>query len=223
MITKSIKSKLIILISILLLVVSTGFGIISYIDASNALVSNVEKTLPQIAIQASNTVQANLDNQLNSLEVTAKIALLNNDTPDKLMTILKAEVKRNGSIKIGYADANGNITYTNDEQTNIKDTTYFKKSMSGENSIDDPTVNADKTEMTMIYSVPIKNDNSVVGVLVSVRDGMELSDMIKKISFGKTGSAYMINSKSNSIAYKDPSMPLNQYNSIKEAEKDPSP
>ena len=27
----------------------------------------------------------------------------------------------------------------------------------------------------------------------------------------------MINSQSNSIAYKDPSMPLNQYNSIKEA------
>lgn len=222
MITKSIKSKLIILISILLLAVSTGLGIISYIDASNALVSNIEKTLPQIAIQASNTVQSNLDNQLNSLEVTAKIALLNNDTPDKLMTILKAEAKRNGSIKMGYADANGNITYTNGEQANIKDTTYFKKSMSGENYIDDPVVNADKSAMTMVYSVPLKNDNSVVGVLVSVRDGIELSDIIKKISFGKTGSAYMINSKSNSIAYKDPSMPLNQYNSIKEAEKDPS-
>ncbi|MDR3594433.1 methyl-accepting chemotaxis protein [Clostridium sp.] len=222
MITKTIKSKLIILISILLLVVSTGLGIISYINASNALVSNIEKTLPQIAIQASNTVQANLDNQLSSLEVTAKIALLNNDAPDKLMTILKAEAKRNGSIKMGYADASGNITYTNGEQANIKDTAYFKKSISGENFIDDPVVNADKTAMTMVYSVPIKNDTSIVGVLVSVRDGMELSDIIKKISFGKTGSAYMINSQSNSIAYKDPSMPLNQYNSIKEAEKNPS-
>lgn len=222
MITKTIKSKLIILISILLLVVSTGLGIISYISASNALVSNIEKTLPEIALQASNTVQANLDNQLNSLGVTAQVASLNNDTPDKLMTILKSEVKRNGSIKMGYADVNGNITYTNGEQGNIKDTTYFKKSISGENFIDDPVVNDNKTAMTMVYSVPIKNDNSIVGVLVSVRDGMELSEMIKKISFGKTGSAYMINSKSNSIAYKDSSMPLNQYNSIKEAEKDPS-
>lgn len=222
MIIKSIKSKLVILISILLLAVSTGLGIISYINASNALVSNIKKTLPQIAIQASNTVQANLDNQLNSLEVAAKIALLNNDTPNKLMTVLKSESKRNGSIKMGYADASGNITYTNGEQANIKDTIYFKKSMSGDNYIGDPEVNADKTAMTMIYSVPIKNDNSVIGVLVSVRDGMELSDMIKNIYFGKTGSAYMINSKSNSIAYKDPSMPLNQYNSIKESEKDSS-
>lgn len=222
MFMKTIKAKLIILISILLLVVSSGFGIISYINASNALVSNITKTLPEIAIQASNTIQANLDNQLNSLEVAAKIASLNNDEPDKLMEILKAEAKRNGSIKMGYADLNGNITYTTGEQTNIKDTTYFKKSVSGENFIDDPVVSEGKTAMTMVYSVPIKNEASITGVLVSVRDGMELSEMIKKISFGKTGSAYMINSQSNSIAYKDPSMPLNQYNSIKEAEKDPN-
>ncbi|WP_186005511.1 hypothetical protein [Clostridium sp. DL-VIII] len=90
---KTIKAKLIILIGILLLVVSSGFGIISYINASNALVSNITKTLPEIAIQASNTIQANLDNQLNSLEVAAKIASLNNDEPYKLMEILKAEAK----------------------------------------------------------------------------------------------------------------------------------
>ncbi|AGF56622.1 methyl-accepting chemotaxis protein [Clostridium saccharoperbutylacetonicum] len=222
MMIKSIKSKLIILISILLLVVSTGLGIISYIDASNALVSNIEKTLPQIATQASNTVQAYLDNQLNSMEVTAKVASLSNDSQDKLMTILKAEAKRNGSLKMGYADANGNITYTDGSQGNIKDTNYFKKSMAGENLVNDPIPNEQKNALIMIYSVPIKDDKSVVGVLVSIRDGMELSNLIKKISFGKTGSAYMINSQSNSIAFKDPSMPLSQYNSIKEAEKDPS-
>jgi methyl-accepting chemotaxis protein len=222
MMIKSIKSKLIILISILLLVVSTGLGIISYIDASNALVSNIEKTLPQIATQASNTVQSYLDNQLNSMEVTAKVASLSNDSQDKLITILKAEAKRNGSLKMGYADANGNITYTDGSQGNIKDTNYFKKSMAGENLVNDPIPNEQKNSLTMIYSVPIKDDKSVVGVLVSIRDGMELSNLIKKISFGKTGSAYMINSQSNSIAFKDPSMPLSQYNSIKEAEKDPS-
>lgn len=222
MITKSIKSKLIILIGVLLLVVSSGLGIISYVNASNALVSNIEKTLPQIATQASNTVQANLDSQLSSMEVISKVALLNNDTPEKLMNILKAESKINGSLKMGYSDLNGNVVYTDGEQSNIKDTPFFKKSISGENYIADPVVNDKKTAMTMIYSVPIKNDNSVVGVLISVRDGMELSEMIKKIAFGKTGSAYMINSQSTSIAYMDPSMPLNQYNSIKEAEKNPS-
>ncbi|AQS10998.1 cache domain protein [Clostridium saccharobutylicum] len=219
---KTIKAKLIITISTILLVVSSGLGIVSYINSSKALVSNITKTLPQIAIQASNTVQANLDKQLDSMEVTSESILINNDSSDKIVNILKMESKRNGSIKMGYADANGNISYSDGETGNIKDTIYFKKSISGENYIDDPVVNENKTTMTITYSVPVKSDNSIVGVLVSVRDGMELSDMIKKIAFGKTGSAYMINSKSNSIAYMDPGMPLNQYNSIKEAEKNPS-
>lgn len=222
MISKSIKIKLVILVSILLLIISSGFGIISYINASNALVANIGKTLPQIATQAANTIQANLDNQLNSMEVTAKVISLNNDSPDKIMSILIAEVERNKSLKMGYADVNGNIIYTDGEQNNIKDNYYFKKSISGENFVDDPIVNENKTAMTIVYSVPIKNGDSIIGVLVSVRDGMELSELIKKISFGKTGSAYMINSQSNSIAFRDPSMPLNQYNSIKEAEKDSS-
>lgn len=219
---KTIKAKLIITISAILLVVSSGLGIVSYMNASKALVSNITKTLPQIAIQASNTVQANLDKQLDSMEVTSESVLISNDSPEKIMNILKTESKRNGSIKMGYADANGNVSYSDGETGNIKDTIYFKKSISGENYIDDPIVNENKTAMTITYSVPVKSDNSIVGVLVSVRDGMELSEMIKKIAFGKTGSAYMINNKSNSIAYMDPSMPLNQYNSIKEAEKDPS-
>lgn len=223
MFTKTIKSKLIILIGILLIVVSTGLGVISYINASNALVSNIGKTLPQIATQAANTVQASLDSHLNSMEILSQtISIGNIDTPEKQMLILQAESKRNGSIKMGYADVDGSILYTDGEKGNIKDTVYFRKSISGENYIADPVVNKDKTAMTMAYSVPIKKNNSVIGVLVSVRDGLELSEMIKKIAFGKTGSAYMINSKSNSIAYMDKSMPLNQYNSIKEAEKDPS-
>ncbi|GKX67071.1 methyl-accepting chemotaxis protein [Inconstantimicrobium mannanitabidum] len=221
MISKTIKSKLIVLISMLLLLVSSGLGIVSYINASNALVSNIKKTLPQIATQASNTVQSNLDRHLNSMEIIAQVISNSKSTPSQIMNLLQGEAKRNGSIRMGYSDINGNITYTDGQQANIKDTTYFKKSISGENFVDDPVVNEQKTAMSMAYSVPIKNGSSVIGVLVTIRDGMELSDMIKKIAFGKTGSAYMINSESYSIAYMDSSMPLNRYNSIKEAEKNP--
>lgn len=220
---KTIKSKLIFFIGILLIVVCIGLGIISYINASKALVSNITKTLPQIATQAANTVQASLDSQLNSMEVLAATDIFsNNTTAEKTMAILQAEVKRNGSLKMGYADKDGNITYTDGEKANIKDSLYFTKAISGENYIADPVVNSDKTALSMNYSVPVKKDGNVIGVLVSVRDGLELSDMIKKIAFGKTGSAFMINSKSTSIAYMDKSMPLNQYNSIEEAKKDPS-
>ncbi len=220
MINKSIKTKLIVWIGLILVVVSAGLGIISYINASNALVSNISKTFPEIAAQAANTVQETLDDHLNSLQIMAEN--LSGSPDEKQMAIMQNEVKRNGSLKMGFADSEGNITYTDGTTENIKNTDYFKKSMAGESYVADPVVNSSKTAMTMTYSVPVKSNGSTVGVLVSVRDGLELSEMIKKIAFGKTGSAYMINSKSVSIAYMDKSMPLNQYNSIKESEKNPS-
>jgi methyl-accepting chemotaxis protein len=217
------KSRLLILISSVILVLSVGLGGISYYNSYKALVSNIKKTLPQIAVQASYTVQGELDSYINELKTLSAMAEIKDSTfdVDKKLTILREEVAINGSIKMGYSDVNGNIYYTDGSKDNVKEQEYFKKTISGEEYIGDPIISSDKKSMSMIYSVPIYNNNSVVGSLVAVRDGMELSDMVKKIFFGKTGSAYMINSKSESIAYKDSSMPLNKYNSIEEAKKDP--
>jgi methyl-accepting chemotaxis protein len=220
---KSIKSRLVILISAIIVVISAGLGAISYYNSYNALVSNIKKTLPQIAVQASYTVQDELDTHINELKTLSAILEMKDSSfdIDKKLSILKEEVSINGSLKMGYADTKGNVYYTDGSKDNIKDQEYFQKSISGNEYIGDPIVAIDKKSMYMMYSVPIKNNNSVVGMLISVRDGLELSEMVKKIFFGKTGSAYMINSKSESIAYKDSSMPLSKYNSIEEAKKDP--
>ncbi|MHC1681502.1 MAG: methyl-accepting chemotaxis protein [Clostridiaceae bacterium] len=223
MIMKSIKSRLIILIGLLLVIVSIGQGVISYITASSALVSNISKTLPQIATQAADTVQATLDSNLDAMEVIASINdIKNSNSLENKLLILQNEVKRNGSIKMGYADLAGNIVYTDGSTDNIRDSESFKKAFSGENNVADPVVSKDGQSLTMAYAVPIKNNNSITAVLVSIRDGMELSEILKKIDFGKTGRGFMVNSKASSIAYKDKSMPLSQYNGIAQAEKDPS-
>lgn len=143
------------------------------------------------------------------MEVIFESVLISNDFLEKIMNILKIEFKRNGSIKMGYVDVNGNVLYSDGEIGNIKDMIYFKKFILGENYIDDFIVNENKIVMIIIYLVLVKFDNLIVGVLVFVRDGMELSEMIKKIVFGKIGSVYMINNKSNSIVYMDLSMLLN--------------
>lgn len=221
---KSIKTKLILFIGILLVIVSLGLGTIAYITASKALVSNISKTLPQIANQASNTVQASLDGQLVSMKAVAERNDISDtgSSLDSKINILQGYAKETGSIKMGYADTQGNIQYTDGDKGSIKDKGFFRKAMSGEANIADPVVDKNKESITISYAVPIKNNNSVVGVLVSVRDGMELTEMIKKITFRKTGSGFMINSEATSIAFVDKSLPLSEYNGIKEAEKNPS-
>lgn len=221
---KSIKAKLIVLTGLLFFIICISFGIISYISLSKALESNISKTLPQIAKQAADTVQASLNIKMENLEdvaVRPDIKNLDNSVSNKIL-ILQEEAKRTGSLKMAYVDMNGEASYTNGEKTNVKNEDFFKKAMAGKMVIEDPVVDDNTKSMSMIYAMPIKNADKIVGVLVSVRDGMELSEIISKISFGQTGSGFMINSQATSIAYKDKSMPLSRYNGIKQAEKDSS-
>ena len=120
---------------------------------------------------------------------------------------------------MGYVNQDGSILYEDGTSGDVSNEDYYKDALNGNTQIKDPVVSEDKKSMSMIYAVPVKNQDKINGVLVSIRDGMELSEMIKQIQFGNTGSAYMINKDSYSIAFKDSSMPLNRYNSIEEAKK----
>lgn len=219
---RSMKTKLILLIGFMVLVLDVSLGVLFYYNAKNSLVSNISKTLPQIAIQASNTVQSKLDGHIENLQGIAVMVGEPDMTQAQIEKYLKEENEAMGSVWLGYASLDGKAYFQDGTSKDISGEDYFNRAKAGESVIEDPVVAEDKKTMTMTYAVPVKNNGTITGVLISVRDGMELSEMIKTIQFGTTGSAYMINSKSESIAYKDSSMPLNRYNSIEEAKKDPS-
>ena len=68
---KSLKAKLILSLSILLLIVCIGLGVTSYYFSSKALIEKVGETLPQLATQAANVVENHINGRLNLLEIVA--------------------------------------------------------------------------------------------------------------------------------------------------------
>ena len=219
---KSIKTKLIMYFGVLLLVVCFGLGIISYGISSNALISNVNENLPQMAQQSAKTVQSRVENQLNALEAVAAEPQINdmNNSWDNKKAILDAEVKRSGHIEINIVDSDGNAKNTAGSSANIKDRDYFKKAMSGEKSVSDPILSKTTNSMVMIYAVPIKNGDKIVGILTAVRDGNVLSDITKDITFGKTGQAFMINKQGTAVANANKDMVLKGDNINENVKKD---
>ena len=55
----------------------------------------------------------------------------------------------------------------------------------------------------MAYAVPVVTGNEVSGVLMAIRDGLELSEFAKRIQFGETGEAFIINKHGRTIAHAD--------------------
>lgn len=129
---KSIKTRLVIFLGLLLGIVCVGLGVISFINSSNALRSNLGKTLPKIAEQTASNISGRLEGQLKSLEAIAERPEISNPNiaVESKMPILSDEAKRIGSIRLEFVDLNGDIKKTDGTITNVKDREYFKESIS---------------------------------------------------------------------------------------------
>lgn len=209
---KKIKSRIILLIGILLLCICTGFGVIAYTTSADALISNVEQTIPKFAIEASKTIKFGIMNQLNALEVVADddkiIRFLKNGEKDltAIKFVMNHEMLRAGHLRMAVVNKNGGAFYNDNYTANLKDMPYFQKAIAGQKTVSDPIKNKEDNTIYMIYAVPIISDSKTVGVLIAYRDGYELSDLAAEITYGQSGKAFMINKQGRTIAHANKEM-----------------
>ncbi|MBU3192438.1 methyl-accepting chemotaxis protein [Clostridium algidicarnis] len=219
---KSIKTKLIVFLGLLIGVICIGLGTVSFITSSKALASNVGETMPKLAEQSASNIEGRIKGQLDALEVmSTKEEIKDVENPwENKMQVLLEEVKRNGSTKMGIADKNGDIKYTDGKSANVKERPYFQKALQGEKNIADPLVSKVDGAIVVVYAMPIKNNNEVVGVLIETRDGNQLSKLTSEVNVGETGNGFMIRKDGTFIAHSNNDLVMNMYNTIEESKKD---
>ena len=142
MIMKSIKTKLIAFLGLLLGIICVGLSVISFVNSSSALRSNLGKTLPKIAEQTASNIQGRIEGELNLLRVVSARPDIKdpNNSMENKMSILLDEVKRIGCTSIAIIDINGNSTITDGTTSNVKDRPYFKDALADKSSVSDPIV-----------------------------------------------------------------------------------
>ncbi len=222
---KSIKAKIVLSYSCLILLVCVGLGSCSYIFSANALTNSASMQLQELAKQGSAIVEKSLNKQWSSMEVLAlddTIGDPNSSWEDKIK-VMQEEVKRTGVINVSFADVDGNTKAPNGDDVSIKERGYFQKALKGERAVSDPV--EDKTQKGRIiitYAVPVKSNGNIVGVLFKVCDGNVLSEITNKITFGKSGQAYMINKDGTTIANYNKDLVLKMDNASKNLAKNPA-
>lgn len=220
---KSIKIKIVVYVAALLIAVCVGYAGISYYTASNALIAQVAETLPQLANEAAQSVGSSIDGQLDTLEAVAMNQVISDTSIPwvQKLPLLEAEVKRSGHMSMGYIDLNGDMRSTNGSSTNDAEMSYFKKAIAGEKNVSDPIVSKIDKSIIIVYAVPVKQEGNIIGALIAVRDGSSLSDTTNKITFGKSGAAFMINKSGVTIAHKNKDLVLSMDNDFENVKKDP--
>ena len=230
---KSIRLAVVLPITLLSIAICAVFYIAAINLSSSAVTGVMESSLSTITKQAAQLVSERINGYYDELDAVTRDSAFKTATVSKfqsasdnmyqIQTIMNTQVEAMGYLNMVYADANGSAYNYTGDTLNVADNINYAKSMAGEKYVSDPVPVEGTDQMTMTFSVPVLNSSDgVVGVLMLTADGFELSELIKDISFGKTGYAFMVNDSGVAVANPDHAQVLTQNNAIDKAKADSS-
>ncbi|MBI4806227.1 MAG: methyl-accepting chemotaxis protein [Desulfovibrio sp.] len=198
---QKIAVKIVGSVCILLTLVCSGIGVMSYLTAYSAIEKRVQDALPTMAEDAAKYIRATLDLYVLGIEGVAGRAMVRSMEWDKQEAALKEEIKRQGFLDMGIATPDGKTKYTDGSSADLGDRDYFKAAASGKTMMSDVIISRVTNKPVMILATPIKDGAKVIGVVIGRLDGALLSSITDKVRYGKSGYSYIINEKGALIAH----------------------
>jgi len=197
-----------ILVILLLLVVCPLIllGSLLINTSQNSIRATVLRDYKQVAIFATGRVQEKIQGASEALQVTASIlGNLPNDAWRQESAIIALSLRYPVFKRVSYVNPKGMEVATSEIGGSLKDRAEeksFKASLSGEIYLSDIIVK-DGHIPILNMSVPIFYQGRINGVLMAEVNIRGIWDIVDRLSFGKTGRAYIIDHKGRIIAHHD--------------------
>ncbi len=216
------RSKMLLWIIGAVVIISGGIQFYISWDMSNVVLSSEKNTIRNRVASVRDEINAQLRNDkmlagvmAGSKEFVDAVQGGDKALATKLGVHLKNLVEQNSKFDIiALIDKNGQAVAASSSAAvgvNVKDREYFKKSIGGEAYITDPIENRASGNLIFGVSVPVKEGNSVVGVLFI---GNKMSDIydryVKKATAGKTGYTFILSSTGLVVAHPNPELVMNE-------------
>lgn len=218
----SIKTRLILIFTVITLLSSISLGVISLQKASSSLKSESEKALVTMAAEGAKYTFSQIEQQMQML----KIMTLNEDITsmdwDRQQPMLKLFRSGTGFLDLAVVSPDGAARYSNGDTAELGDRDYIKKALDGETNVSDLIVSKVTDTVVLMYATPIKRDGKVVGALIGRRDGNTLTNIVNNIAYGKKGYSFMMNTSGVIVAHPEKEKVMTQFNPFEEVKKDKS-
>src|SRR6056297_3083529 len=209
-------------IILLLVLVSSGIGAMSYYQAASALQNQVETNIPLAAKYGSDIVKETIESHLTTLEVMAENPDIKSMDWDRQKNALERQMPMSGYLGMGIISTDGTARYPDGSTAQLGDRGYTQLALQGTANVSDVIISRVTNSAVMIVAAPIRDhNNSIAGVLIARLDGSWLSEVTDGIGFGDKGYSYIIDSKGALIAHGNRDFVINQTNFIEEAKTKP--
>ncbi len=219
---KSIKTKLIVNFSVLILLASILLGGISIKSAGKSITMEGEDALVSLSMEDSKLTQSRIETQKSNLEMIALNEVIQSMNWKRQQTLLKTLLKDTGFLEIAVVKMDGTASYPDGTTSELGDRDYVQKALKGETNVSDVIISKVTNEPVIMIATPIHDGGKVVGALIARRDGNALSEIVDDTGYGQNGYGYIINSKGTVIAHPDRDKVLNQFNPIEEVKENPA-
>lgn len=210
----SIRSKLIIAFSVVVLLSSIVLGYISISSTSKSIISEAEKGLSATANEAAKLAKSRIDAEMKSLQLLTMNDTIKNMQWDEQQPLLQQYLPGTNFLDLGIITYDGIARYSDGSTSYLGDRDYVKNALEGSATISDVIISRVTFSPVVMYSAPIMNGGEVVGVLIGRSSGNSLSNITSDIVFGDSGYGFMINSSGTIIAHEDGAKVIEQYNPI---------
>lgn len=221
---KSIKGKLLLIFTTVVFLLTGGLGWVCVSVVTENLLKDGHRDMTDMAQQTAMYVKASVDADMQYIGVLAQNPIIT-DQKIKLeeqVSFFEAEAKRAGFVLFAFADKTGKALILNSSQetNNVADREFFTKALSGTPASSDLIFSKLDGKPVIVFSAPVYRDGEIVGVLYGRKDGLALSNIVSKVSYRKSGYAYMINNQGVTVAHKNTQLVLAQDNDIENMKTD---
>lgn len=219
---KSIKTKLILSISLLLILALGTLGGLSLYRSVMAIEQEAIIGLQRLTEEATHSTASEIEKQKIVLKMIASNDEIQSMEWNTQKRLLSGYIKETGYLSIGVVDKTGDVIFEDGTKTNVQDRNYFSRALNGETVVSDMLISRVTNKPELIYATPILKNGNVEGVIIARVNGYVLSDISDKLGYGESGYAYIINEEGTVVAHPDRSRVDDQQNPIIEADKTPS-
>ena len=222
---KSIKSKILVSMTVTIVVSLLLVGSISCILGYSGTKGTLDSSMSEMAELAADRISYELQIYKNIASEAGTRERLSNPgvSLDEKKELLQQTVEYYKLQRYNLLDTQG-ISLINGGD--FSDRAYFKSAVQGETYVSEPLISSITGEVTIIVAAPIWQDGqiggTVTGVVYFVPHETFLNDIMLSLDVSKNGSAYMLDSSGTTIAHKNLENVRNKENTIENAKSDKS-
>ncbi|SMC38015.1 methyl-accepting chemotaxis protein [Sporomusa malonica] len=190
---KSIRIKLVVTVAALFVFALSLLAGLNYWQAKNIIIQDVEAELTNMSKNCSQETAEWLERTKSEIAGLARSPVITTGKREEIVPYLAAELNTAKIYEsLIWIDNAGNYFDFKGETGTLAEREYFKRSIKGETVISDPVISKKTNNPIVIISLPIRNENRIIGVLAGAINIEAVEKLVLGVKTGETGYAYVI-------------------------------